>query len=153
VKVGDQVRKGQILADSNFTRNGTLALGTNLKTAYIPYGGLNFEDGIVISDSAAEKLTSVHIHRETVDIDDGTIVCPGQPGDASCGATDYCGGDAQYGWDLANGVSERFEVDGGDEPVVTDTITGHQWQGCAAGQSGGDPGSKPGEVAPASRQK
>ena len=66
VKRGDKVKKGQTLADTNFTREGTLALGTNLNVAYMPYKGYNFEDGIVISESAAEKLTSEHMYRESV---------------------------------------------------------------------------------------
>lgn len=73
VKVGAKVKKGQIIADSNYTKNGTLALGVNLKTAYIPYQGYNFEDGIVITDSAAEKLTSVHIHKKDLSIDENII--------------------------------------------------------------------------------
>lgn len=69
VKVGDKVTKGQVIADSNFTKDGTLALGTNLRVTYLPYKGYNFEDGIVISDSAAKKLTSEHMHRKTLEID------------------------------------------------------------------------------------
>ena len=63
VKVGDEVSPGQLIADSNYTKDGTLALGTNLKAAYIPYKGYNFEDGIVISETAAKKLTSEHLHK------------------------------------------------------------------------------------------
>lgn len=63
VAVGDKVKEGQLLADSNFTQGGTLAIGRNLKTAFIPYKGLTFEDGVVISESAAQKLTSEHLHR------------------------------------------------------------------------------------------
>lgn len=74
VKKGDTVKKGQLLADSNFTKNGTLALGTNLKVAYIPFKGLNFEDGIVISETAAGKLTSEHIHKKSIDLDPTTIL-------------------------------------------------------------------------------
>lgn len=74
VKVGDKVKAGQLLADSNYTRNGVLALGTNLKTAYLPYKGLNFDDGIVITESAAEKLTSEHIHKKTLAVDENTIL-------------------------------------------------------------------------------
>jgi DNA-directed RNA polymerase subunit beta' len=68
VKVGDQVKAGQVVADSNFTRNGTLALGTNLHVGYIPYKGYNFEDGIVISESASQKLTSEHLHKLKMDV-------------------------------------------------------------------------------------
>lgn len=69
VKVGDEVKAGQTLADTNFTRQGLLSLGTNLRVAYLPYKGYNFEDGIVISDSAAKKLTSEHLHRKTLEAD------------------------------------------------------------------------------------
>lgn len=66
VKVGDAVKKGALLADTNFTDNGVFALGTNLRVAYTPYHGRTFEDSIVISESAAKKLTSSHLHREEV---------------------------------------------------------------------------------------
>lgn len=64
VKVGDVVKKGQVIADSNYTRNGTLALGVNLRSAYTPWkNASNFEDAIVIDESAAKQLTSEHTHR------------------------------------------------------------------------------------------
>ena len=69
VKEGDKVAKGQVVADSNYTRNGSLALGTNLRVGYIPYKGYNFEDGIVISEGAAKKLTSEHLHKLHLEID------------------------------------------------------------------------------------
>lgn len=74
VKVGDSVKKGQSLADSNFTQKGTLALGTNLKVGYMPYKGYNFEDGVVISESAAKKLSSEHLHRKTLTTDKSHIL-------------------------------------------------------------------------------
>lgn len=63
VKEGDQVAEGDTIADSNFTDGGKLAIGTNLRAAYIPWKGYNFEDGIVITETAAEKLTSEHMHE------------------------------------------------------------------------------------------
>jgi DNA-directed RNA polymerase subunit beta' len=63
VKVGDKVKAGDVLADSNFTKDGRLALGTNLRAAYVPYKGYNFEDGIVITETAADKLTSEHLNE------------------------------------------------------------------------------------------
>jgi len=69
VKPGDQVKANQVLADSNFSKNGTLALGTNLRVGYIPYKGYNFEDGIVISEGASQRLTSEHLHKLKLDID------------------------------------------------------------------------------------
>lgn len=74
VKVGDQVRAGHILADTNFSDKGTLALGTNLRVAYLPYKGYNFEDGIVISESAADKLSSEHLYKESMPVDKSTTV-------------------------------------------------------------------------------
>ena len=74
VKAGDVVKKGQLLADSNFTKNGVLALGSNLRTAYLPYKGLNFDDGIVITESAAEKLTSEHIHKKSYTMDENSVL-------------------------------------------------------------------------------
>ena len=62
VKKGDIVQKGQLLADSNQSRGGEVALGRNLITAIMPYYGHNYEDGTVISESAAKKLTSEHIY-------------------------------------------------------------------------------------------
>ena len=63
VAAGDKVKKGQLVADTNFTRDGSLALGKNLRVAYLPYKGLTFEDGIAISETASRKMTSEHLHR------------------------------------------------------------------------------------------
>jgi len=72
-KKGDKVEKGQTLADSNFTRGGQLALGTNLKVGYLPLKGYNFEDGVVISESAAQKLTSEHLHQPSFEASEGVV--------------------------------------------------------------------------------
>lgn len=63
VEKGSRVKKGQVIADTNFTKDGSLALGANLRVAYIPWKGLNHEDAVVISESAAKRLTSEHMHR------------------------------------------------------------------------------------------
>jgi DNA-directed RNA polymerase beta subunit len=69
VKEGDKVKEGQPLAESNFTKDGQLALGTNLRVAYMPYRGLNSNDAIVISQSAANKLTSEHVYQHALPTD------------------------------------------------------------------------------------
>lgn len=69
VKVGDHVKEDQHLADSNFTRNGELALGRNMKVGYMAYYGLNSNDAVVISEGAATKLTSEHMYKEVLDVD------------------------------------------------------------------------------------
>jgi len=74
IKEGDIVKKGQVLADTNFTDDGVLALGKNLRTAYIPYKGYNFEDGIVITDEAAKKLTSEHMHIDSATESDRAVL-------------------------------------------------------------------------------
>lgn len=73
VKPGDSVKKNQTLADSTFTRNGVLSLGTNLRVAYIPAMGFAHEDGVVISESAAKKLTSVHQYIKEFKTDQDSV--------------------------------------------------------------------------------
>jgi len=73
VKPGDRVSQGQVLGDLNFTRDGNLALGKNLTVAYLPYRGHNFEDGLVVTEQGARKLTSSHLHTE-VALKDGRNV-------------------------------------------------------------------------------
>ncbi|RLA42204.1 MAG: hypothetical protein DRQ64_00005 [Gammaproteobacteria bacterium] len=65
VKPGDKVKKGQSLADNNFTKDGQLALGTNIRTAYLA-NGTNHEDGVVLSESAAAKLGSEHLYKPSL---------------------------------------------------------------------------------------
>ena len=73
VRVGDVINKGSLLARSNYTDSkGTAALGANLRTAYIPYKGYNFEDAIVISEGAAKKLTSEHMYQHETEFGDDT---------------------------------------------------------------------------------
>lgn len=74
VAVGDKVRKGQLLADTNYTRDGDLALGVNAHVAYLPFKGYNFEDGIVISEGFAKRLTSEHLYKLTLSVDPNTVM-------------------------------------------------------------------------------
>ncbi len=76
VKPGDKVAVGQVVADTNYAHKGTLALGTNLRVGYVPFKGYNFEDGVVISDSAAKKLSSVHMHKHGLPLEDGLVMDP-----------------------------------------------------------------------------
>lgn len=68
VKPGDTVVAGQRMGDSNYTKDGVLALGRNLRVAYVPYYGLNSNDAVVISEACAKKLTSEHVYREVFSI-------------------------------------------------------------------------------------
>jgi DNA-directed RNA polymerase beta subunit len=75
VQPGDTIKPGQLLATSNFTnKEGTTALGMNLRVAYLPFRGKNYEDAIVISESAAKRLTSEHMYQNEVEWDDNTHV-------------------------------------------------------------------------------
>jgi len=76
VKVGDHVHAGQAIADTNFSKGGVLALGTNLRVGYLPLKGYNFEDGIVISESAAKKLTSEHLSKHVLQVEDTMNLSP-----------------------------------------------------------------------------
>lgn len=62
VKIGDSFKKGDILAESQYMKNGATRFGKNLLTAFITYYGFNYEDGIVISERLVKEgvFTSVH---------------------------------------------------------------------------------------------
>ncbi|MCG8331698.1 MAG: DNA-directed RNA polymerase subunit beta [Chitinophagales bacterium] len=72
VKRGMRVRKGQILCDGYATEKGELALGQNLKVAFMPWKGYNFEDAIVLSERVVQEdiFTSVHIEHFEMDVRD-----------------------------------------------------------------------------------
>ncbi|MCE2483522.1 MAG: DNA-directed RNA polymerase subunit beta [Alphaproteobacteria bacterium] len=65
VRAGDRVRKGDIIADGPSTDMGELALGRNVLVAFMPWGGYNFEDSILISERIArdDVFTSIHIEE------------------------------------------------------------------------------------------
>ena len=62
VKVGDTVKKGQALADNNFTKDGHVAIGVNARVAYMPSHGYQYEDSTKVSESFAKKATSEHMY-------------------------------------------------------------------------------------------
>ena len=68
VKVGDKVRKGDIIADGPSTEDGELALGRNVLVAFMPWNGYNFEDSILISERIVrdDVFTSIHIEEYEV---------------------------------------------------------------------------------------
>ena len=67
---GDRVEKGQILTEGYSTQNGELALGKNLKVAYIPWKGYNFEDAIVLNERIVREdiFTSVHVVEQLLEV-------------------------------------------------------------------------------------
>jgi DNA-directed RNA polymerase subunit beta len=72
VKKGDKVKKGQVLVEGYGTDKGELALGQNLKVAFMPWKGYNFEDAIVISEKVVKDdiFTSVHVDEYSLDVRD-----------------------------------------------------------------------------------
>jgi DNA-directed RNA polymerase subunit beta len=69
---GEKVNKGQVLCEGYATQNGELALGRNLKVAFMPWKGYNFEDAIVISERVAREdiFTSLHIDEYVLEVRD-----------------------------------------------------------------------------------
>ena len=72
VRKGDRVEKGQILTEGYATAAGELALGKNLKVAYIPWKGYNYEDAIVLSERIVREdmYTSVHVVEQLLEVRD-----------------------------------------------------------------------------------
>ncbi|MDD2911911.1 MAG: DNA-directed RNA polymerase subunit beta [Candidatus Bipolaricaulis anaerobius] len=65
VRIGDKVKRGDVLADSQSSVNGELALGTNLLVWFLPFEGYNYEDAIVLSEKLVRenRLDSIHIQE------------------------------------------------------------------------------------------
>jgi DNA-directed RNA polymerase subunit beta len=65
VHAGDRVKRGQVIADGPATEQGELALGRNVVVAFMPWGGYNFEDSILISERVVkdDSYTSIHIEE------------------------------------------------------------------------------------------
>ena len=72
VNKGEKVKKGQVLCEGYATSNGELALGRNLKVAFMPWKGYNFEDAIVISEKVVRDdfFTSIHIDEYSLEVRD-----------------------------------------------------------------------------------
>ena len=72
VKKGESVKQGQVLVEGYGTDRGELALGQNLKVAFMPWKGYNFEDAIVISEKVVKEdiYTSVHVDEYSLDVRD-----------------------------------------------------------------------------------
>ena len=72
VKKGEKVVRGQVLCEGYATQDGELALGRNLKVAFMPWQGYNFEDAIVISEKVVKDdyYTSIHIIEYDLEVRD-----------------------------------------------------------------------------------
>jgi DNA-directed RNA polymerase subunit beta len=72
VKIGQRVKKGEIVADGASCQNGELALGQNVRVAFMPWRGYNFEDAIVLSERLVTEdiFTSLHINEIDLEVRD-----------------------------------------------------------------------------------
>ncbi len=70
VRKGDRVEPGQLLTEGYSTENGELAIGRNLKVAFMPWKGYNFEDAIVLNERMVREdiFTSVHVDEYTLEV-------------------------------------------------------------------------------------
>ena len=69
VAVGDEIEVGQVIVDGTSTENGELALGRNILCAYMPWGGHNYEDSILISETLIKEDTFTSIHIEEFEVE------------------------------------------------------------------------------------
>ncbi|MEC4669268.1 MAG: DNA-directed RNA polymerase subunit beta, partial [Nitrospirota bacterium] len=69
VRLGQPVRKGQVLADGPAIAQGELALGRNILVAFMPWGGFNFEDAILISEKLVREDTFTSLHIEEFEVE------------------------------------------------------------------------------------
>ncbi|MGX7592009.1 DNA-directed RNA polymerase subunit beta [Candidatus Karelsulcia muelleri] len=69
VKIGDKIKKGQVISEGFATKQGELALGKNIKVAFMPFKGYNFEDAIVVSEKIIKQdyFTSIKIIKLTIE--------------------------------------------------------------------------------------
>ena len=68
VFVGDKVRSGQIMSDGHSVENGELALGKNIRVAFMSWNGYNFEDSIIVSEKLLQDDTFTSVHIEELEI-------------------------------------------------------------------------------------
>jgi len=75
VKIGEKVKRGQIIADGPSTQNGELAIGKNLLVAFMSWEGYNYEDAIIVSERLVKDdvFTSIHIEEYEAEIRETTL--------------------------------------------------------------------------------
>ena len=115
VKAGDTVKYGDILADGPSVDNGELALGQNIRIAFMPWNGYNFEDSILISEKVAreDRFTSIHIQE---------IVCIAR--DTKLGSEEITADIPNVGEDSLNKLDECGIVYVGAEVEPGDILVG-----------------------------
>lgn len=74
VEIGTKVKAGTVVADNNFSKDKAIALGTNLRVAFMPYKGMNWKEALVISESAAKKISAVRFDSIAHDVQNQDIM-------------------------------------------------------------------------------
>ena len=115
VQIGDTVKAGDVLADGPSIDNGELALGQNIRIAFMPWNGYNFEDSILISEKVAreDRFTSIHIQE---------IVCVAR--DTKLGSEEITADIPNVGEGSLNKLDECGIVYVGAEVVPGDILVG-----------------------------
>ena len=115
VQIGDTVKAGDVLADGPSVDNGELALGQNIRIAFMPWNGYNFEDSILISEKVAreDRFTSIHIQE---------IVCVAR--DTKLGSEEITADIPNVGEGSLNKLDECGIVYVGAEVVPGDILVG-----------------------------
>lgn len=72
VNIGDKVKKGQAIADSSSTRGGQIAIGHNVRVAFMSWNGANYEDAIILSERLVrqKKFSSIHVEELVCNVRD-----------------------------------------------------------------------------------
>ncbi|PJE79780.1 DNA-directed RNA polymerase subunit beta [invertebrate metagenome] len=115
VRNGDRVAKGDILADGSSVDMGELALGQNMRIAFMPWNGYNFEDSILVSERVAQedRFTSIHITE---------LTCVAR--DTKLGAEEITGDIPNVGESALNKLDDAGIVYVGAEVVAGDILVG-----------------------------
>jgi DNA-directed RNA polymerase subunit beta len=115
VQIGDTVKAGDVLADGPSVDNGELALGQNIRIAFMPWNGYNFEDSILISEKVAreDRFTSIHIQE---------IVCVAR--DTKLGSEEITADIPNVGEGSLNKLDECGIVYVGAEVIPGDILVG-----------------------------
>ena len=115
VQIGDTVKAGDVIADGPSVDNGELALGQNIRIAFMPWNGYNFEDSILISEKVAreDRFTSIHIQE---------IVCVAR--DTKLGSEEITADIPNVGEGSLNKLDECGIVYVGAEVVPGDILVG-----------------------------
>ena len=137
VKIGDSIKKGQIIADGPSMENGDLALGQNVVVAFMTWEGLNYEDAVIMSERLVKDdvYTTIHIESYEIECRDtkngAEVITPDVPNqgiDAKAHLDDdgivYPGTDVKEGDILVGKVTPKGSSEPAPDQKILDAILG-----------------------------